>query len=97
MLIVRNCFIAKPGQASKLAAQLKAAAAVASNASTSKYRVLTDLTGDFNRVILEFEVENIAEYEKRLKEYQTNTPFREKMQGYTDFWVSGTREILQTV
>ena len=98
MLIVRNCFVAKPGHASKLAAQLKAAAAVAAVASTStsKPRVLTDLTGEFNRVILEFEVENIAQFEAQMKDYQSNSAFREKMQGYTDLWVSGTREILQT-
>ena len=96
MLIVRNCFVAKPGHASKLAAQLKAAAAVAAVASTSKYRVLTDLTGEYNRVIMEFEVENFAQFEAQLKDYQSNSAFREKMQGYTDLWVSGTREILQT-
>jgi hypothetical protein len=96
MLIIRNCFVAKPGQASKLAAQLKAAGAVARDAGPNKYRVLTDMTGEFNRVILEFEVENFAQYEERLKEYHGNTAFREKMQGYTDLWVSGTREILQT-
>jgi hypothetical protein len=94
MLIIRNCFVAKPGHASKLAAQLKAAAAVA---KIPNHRILTDLTGEFNRVILEFEVENIAGFEERMKEYQNNTDFRAKMQGYTDFWITGTREILQTV
>jgi hypothetical protein len=94
MLIVRNCFVAKPGHASKMAAQLKAAAAAA--AIAHKYRVLTDFTGEFNRVILEFEVENLAQFEAQLKDYQSNSAFREKMQGYTDLWVSGTREILQT-
>src|SRR5579862_8022665 len=92
MLVVRNCFVAKPGQASKLAAQLKEAAAVA---KVPKYRVLTDLTGEFNRVILEFEVENISGFEERLKDYATNEAFRAKMKGYTDLWNSGSREILQ--
>jgi hypothetical protein len=96
MLIVRNCFVAKPGHASKLAAQLKAAATVAAATSTSKFRVLTDLTGEYNRVIMEIEVENFAQFEAQLKEYQSNSAFREKMQGYTDLWTSGTREILQT-
>lgn len=50
MIIVRNCFVAKPGQASKLAAQLKEAAAAA---KIPRHRVLTDLTSDFNRVVLE--------------------------------------------
>jgi hypothetical protein len=92
MLVVRNCFVAKPGNASKLAAQLKEAGAAA---KIPNYRVLTDLTGEFNRVILEFEVENVGGFEAQLKDYQTNPVFREKMKGYTDLWVSGTRELLQ--
>ena len=92
MLVIRNCFVAKPGSASKLAAQLKEAAAVT---KIPRYRVLTDLTGDFNRVILEFEVENIGGFEERMKEYATNEAFRAKMKGYTDLWVSGSRELLQ--
>ena len=92
MLVVRNCFTAKPGNATKLAAQLKEAAAVA---NISSYRVLTDLTGEFNRVILEFEVENIAGFEARMKDYATNAAFREKMKGYTDLWTTGSRELLQ--
>jgi hypothetical protein len=92
MIVVRNCFVAKPGQASKLAAQLKAAA---SEMKVSSYRVLTDVTGDFNRVVLEFEAANIAEFEARLQDYATNEPFREKMKGYTDLWITGHREILR--
>jgi len=92
MIVVRNCFVAKPGNASKLAAQLKEAAATA---NIPRHRVLTDLTGDFNRVVLEYEAENIGEFEARMKDYQTNTAFRDKMKGYTDLWISGSREILQ--
>jgi hypothetical protein len=92
MLVVRNCFVAKPGNASKLAAQLKDAAATA---KIPNHRILTDLTGEFNRVILEYEVENLGEFEARMKDYGTNPVFREKMKGYTDLWSSGTREILQ--
>ena len=94
MLVVRNCFIAKPGNASKLASQIKDAAAAA---NIPRHRVLTDLTGEFNRVILEYEVENVATFEARMKDYMTNTAFREKMKGYTDLWISGSREILQIV
>ena len=92
MLVVRNCFVAKPGSASKLAAQVKEAA---SSGKFPRYRILTDLTGEFNRVILEFEVENMAEFETQLKDYSTNEAFRAKMKGYTDLWISGTREIMQ--
>jgi hypothetical protein len=92
MLVVRNCFVAKPGNASKLAAQLKEAAVAA---SIPKYRVLTDLTGDFNRVILEYEADSISEFDDRMKQYATDNAFREKMKGYTELYVSGSREILQ--
>ena len=91
MIIVRNCFVAKPGHASQLAAQVKEAAAAA---AIPRYRVLTDLAGDFNLVILEYEAENVAEFEVGMKQYMTDL-FREKMNGYTDLWVTGSREILQ--
>ena len=93
MIVVRNCFVAKPGQASKLAAQLKEVAAAG---KLPKHRVLTDLTGDFNRVVLEFEVENIAGFEASIKQYMTDPVVKEKSKGYTDLWVTGTRELLQT-
>src|SRR6478609_653366 len=74
MIVVRNCFTAKPGQASKLAAQMKEAVITA---KIPKYRILTDLTGDFNRVILEYDAENVGEFEARMQEYATNEAFRE--------------------
>jgi hypothetical protein len=93
MIIVRNVFIAKPGQASKLAAQFKSAAAAA---KMPNYRVLTDLTGDFNRVILEYEVETVTGFDSQLKEYATNDTLRSALKGYTDLYLTGTRELLQT-
>ena len=93
MIVVRNCFVAKPGQASKLAKQIKEAASAAQG--LTRYRVLTDLTGDFNRVILEYEAENVGEFEQRMRDYATNQAFRDKMQGYTDLYITGSREILQ--
>jgi len=94
MIVVRNSFVAKPGMASKLAAQLKEAAA---SQQMTGSRVLTDLTGDFNRVILEYEAQNIGEFENRMKEYATNAALRDKMKGYTDLYVTGSREILQVM
>ena len=92
MIVVRNCFIAKPGNASKLAKLLKE---VALAAEMPRHRVLTDLTGDFNRVVLEYEAENVREFETRMQEYTTKPVFREKMAGYTELWITGSREILQ--
>lgn len=94
MILIRNTFTAKPGQASKLAAQVKEAAAIM---NVANYRVMTDLTGDFNRVVFEFTVANIGEWEAALKDYATNTEFRKKMAGYTDLWISGSRDLFQIV
>ncbi len=94
MIVVRNCFVAKPGQAGKLAAQLKDAAA---SAGLPKSRVLTDLTGDFNRVVMEYEVADLGEVDKRMRDYATNDTMREKMKGYTELWTTGYREILRVV
>jgi hypothetical protein len=91
MIVISNCFVAKPGQASKLAAQLKDASGVMG----VKCRVLTDVTGEFNRVVLEIEAQDFAEFEGRMRQYRTDEAFREKMKGYTDLWMSGHREILQ--
>jgi hypothetical protein len=93
MIVVRNCFVAKPGQASKLAAQLKDAVSVSPFAARA--RVLTDLTGDFNRVILEYEAENIGAFEASMRDYATNEAFRSRMKGYTELYFTGNREIMQ--
>lgn len=95
MIVVRNCFVAKPGLASKLAAQMKEAATAMPG--SVRYRVMTDLTGDFNRVILEYEAENVGEFETRMQQYANDTAFRDKMKGYTDLYVTGSREILRIV
>lgn len=92
MIVVRNCFTAKPGQAGKLAQMFKEAAAAG---KMPHHRVLTDVTGEFNRVILEFQVPDLAAFEAQYHEYTTNPVFREKLAGYTDLWITGTRELLR--
>lgn len=94
MIVVRNIFIAKPGCASKLAAQFKATAVAA---KLPKHRVLTDMTGDFNRVILEYEVADLAGVDAQMKDYATNEAMKTGLKGYTDLYLTGTRELMQTV
>jgi hypothetical protein len=94
MFLVRNSFSAKPGQASKLAAQLKAMGAVG---NLRNLRVLTDLTGDFNHVVMEHEVDSLAVLEEMFKKYSSDPKVREASQGYTDLWTTGSREIFRIV
>ncbi|HET7497968.1 MAG TPA: hypothetical protein VFM00_06685 [Candidatus Eisenbacteria bacterium] len=94
MLIVRESFVAKPGMASKLAKHMKEVMAAQPKWKT---RIMTDAVGTFNTVVMETEVEDLAALTARMKEYEERTDLREKMKGYTEMWVSGKREIFQTV
>jgi len=94
MIIVRNSFIAKPGQAGKLAAQLKD---MANAGKLRNCRVMTDLIGDFNHVIMEHEVESASEFEELMKRYSSDPQAREKAKGYTDLWTTGRRDLFRVV
>jgi len=94
MFVIRNTFVAKPGCASKLAAQLKEA--VTAFGMTGG-RVMTDVTGEFNRVIMEHTAENLAEFESRMQEVMGSQMYRERMAGYTELWITGSRELLRVV
>ena len=92
MYVIRNTFIAKPGSAGKLATQLKEAMAAFQMPGA---RVMTDLTGDFNRVVMEHTAENLAEFEARMQEVMGSPMYRERMAGYTELWLTGSREIMR--
>ena len=88
IIVVRNSFIAKPGQESKLAAQLKEMAAAG---KLPNHRVLTDVTGEFNRVVME----SVVGFEETFKKYTSDPQIREKAKGYTDLWITGSRELFR--
>ena len=90
MIIVRNSFIAKPGEAGKLAAQLKI---MAKTGNLRNVRVLTD----FNHVIMEHEVESASEFEELITRYSSDPQAREAAKGYTELWTTGRRELFRVV
>ncbi len=94
MIIVRNSFIARPGQAGKLAAQLKE---MATAGGLRNVRVMTDLTGDFNHVVLEHEVKSAAEFEEAMARRSSDPKAGEIAKGYTDLWTKGRRELFRVV
>ena len=93
MYVIRETFTAKPGMASKLARLFSEVM----SEHQLKTRVLTDFIGPFNTVVLETEVENLEEHGRRMKEHMERTNIGERMKGYTDLYVSGSREIYQVV
>jgi hypothetical protein len=92
MIVIRNTFTAKPGQAGKLVNQMKEVAAAG---NLRNLRFLTDLAGDFNQVVMEHEVESLSEFEAILQKYMTDPQVREKAKGYTDLWLTGKRELFR--
>jgi hypothetical protein len=92
MLLVREVFVARPGCASRLAGLMKEAVAAGWPGTC---RVMTDVTGEFNRVLLETEVQSLAELERRMEEYSANPASRERMKGFTELYLTGSREVLR--
>jgi hypothetical protein len=93
MIIVHDTFICKPGQASKLAKLFKESMA----GSGEQVAIMTDVTGQFNKVVMASWHKDLAAYEKMLEEYmnpseESKKKF-EKMSGYTDMYQTGSREI----
>ena len=59
MIIVHDIFVCKPGNASKLAKKFKEAMGDMSEL----VHIMTDMTGQFNRVIMVTKYENLTDYE----------------------------------
>ena len=95
MITVHDTFVCKPGMASKLAKKLKEG-----TAGFSEFvQILKDATGQFNRVVMICEYENLAAYEKSLERYKVQSDeiqkMLEAMVGYQDMYMTGTRDIFQ--
>ena len=95
MIIVHDIFVCKPGNASKMAKLFKEA--MVGNKEVTN--IMTDMTGQYNRVIMVSQYENLTGYEKAFENYKNPTPEMKeamsKMQGYTDMYLTGGREIYQ--
>ena len=96
MVIVHDIFVCKPGQASKVAKKFKEAM----EGNTEVVNIMTDMTGQYNRVIMVSQYANLAAYEesfgKYMKDDETTRKMKEKMEGFHDMYISGQREIYQT-
>ena len=95
MIMVHDTFICKPGNASKVAKMFKDAM----SENTDVVNIMTDLTGEYNRVVMVSKYENLAAYEESFQKYMQDTDevkkIKEKMKGYHELYLSGSREIFQ--
>lgn len=95
MITVHDIFICKPGNASKLAKLFKEWADLVPKNNT---KVMTDMTGQFHRVIVAATFENLSAYEEEMKT-MGQTPeeqkLMEKFKDMNEMYVSGSREIFK--
>jgi hypothetical protein len=95
MIVVHDIFVCKPGNASKLAKLFKETM----TGEDKKMAVMTDLTGQYHRVIMASWHENLATFETFLEGYKNPTEEMKaqmvKMEGMNDMYVSGSREIFK--
>jgi hypothetical protein len=93
MIIVHDTFICKPGNASKLAKLMKGSMKL----SPEMTHVLTDMTGQWHRVIMVSQYENLNAYEKSWEKWANPTKEMkkdmEKYKNMNEMYVSGSREI----
>lgn len=92
MILVHDIFICKPGNASKVAKLFKEVMT-----GDDMVNIMTDLSGQYNKVVIVTKYDSLAAFEASWKKYEENTEemkkMREKMAGYTDMYLTGSREI----
>lgn len=93
MIIVHDIFVCKPGNASKVAKMFKESIGKGPNV----VHIMTDVTGQYHRVVMVSQYENLAAYEKSLEAYMNPTPEMKEMmkgmEGFSDMYLTGSREI----
>jgi heme-degrading monooxygenase HmoA len=95
MIIVHDIFVCKPGQASKVAKKFKEAM----SGSKEVTHVMTDLSGQFNRVIMVSKYDSLGAWEQSWEKWKQPTEemkkMTEAMAGYQEMYLTGSREIYQ--
>ena len=93
MIIIHDIFICKPGNASKLAKLFKEVM----GDNEELVNIMTDVTGQYNKVVMVTKYDNLTAYEHSWKKYEENTEemkkMKEKMAGYHEMYLTGSREI----
>ena len=95
MIIVHDIFICKPGNASKVAKKFKEAM----NGSPELVNIMTDMTGQFNKVVMVSKYDNLTAYEQSWEKFKQNPEEMKRMNvamsGYQEMYLTGSREIFQ--
>ncbi len=96
MFIVRETFTAKPGHAGELA---KMMSAEMKKIPGFKGHILLDFVTDYNKIVCEYEIASMAEFEKSMVDYKKDQAKQKskKPPKYTEMYLTGKREIFKIV
>lgn len=78
MIVVHDIFICKPGNASKVAKMFKEAMGI----TGQEVKIMTDMTGAFNKVVMVSEYETLAAYEQSWEKYMQNSEDEKNDRGH---------------
>ncbi len=96
MIIVHDIFICKPGNASKLAKLFKEVM----SGQKEFVSIMTDMSGQYNKVVCVTQFDSLTAFdqswEKMKEETEENKKMAEKMAGYHELYLTGSREIYKT-
>jgi len=98
MLLIRDVFRCKPGKAKELADRFKrTVASMEEHDGFRNSRVMVDLVANYWTVVLQAEVESLADFERHMASYSSRAEVQEIMAGYMELVEGGHREIYRIV
>jgi heme-degrading monooxygenase HmoA len=93
MIVIRNVFRCKPGQAKELVKRFKQSIPLMKEHSGGNARVLTDVSAPFWTVVFETEAESLEAFERNFAKYGADAEVQKVMAGYMESVDGGHREI----
>lgn len=97
MYIIKETFIAKPGHAGELAQLMKKEMLMWEG---FKGHVLLDMITDYNKIVVQYEINSLADFEKMMmdmKKGQGKAKKNNPPPKYTELYLTGKREIFKIV
>lgn len=93
MYLIRDVFHTKPGKTKELVKRFKQAAPYFEKQGMQRLRVMTDIAATYWTVVLEGEVEDLADFAQHVRGGTTEPEVGKIMEGYMDLVKGGHREI----
>ena len=95
MVVVRDIFRTKPGKAKDLVQRFKKSMPYMEGPGFQGMRVMTDMVANYWTVVVESQVDDLATFEKQMRNMGSKPELGEIMKGYMDSVESGYREIFK--